>query len=482
MSNEGLVGKKFGDYEILEELGAGGMGRVYRARDLTLDRVVGLKTLADQFSSDAAFVQRFLKEARSAARLNHPNIVQIYNFGQVDSVYYLAMEFVDGRSLGYYLRKHGPFSEAEGLNLVRQACVALSVAHGEGIVHRDVKPDNLMLNKKGQLKLVDLGVAKILDDAQGQTLTGQSMGTPHYISPEQIRGQKDIDGRADIYSLGAAFYHLVTGHTPFEGTSGPVVMSRHLTDPLPDPRQWKPDLSRGLCHVIRKSMAKDREERYKDVYALDMDLYLVQTGQPPKGEEPSSTAVQQMAEIEGLSTLAPRTPQVAFDSGVLHVIEDRLALAIGPLAKVLVRKAAKTAPSLDALCQNLAGQIASEASRAAFLQACREPVVPTGAAASSPGQTPRSFTGPASSETRAAPVAPAPASTTGPKPAVWDEAFLQRAESELARRIGPLARILVKKAAKTATSAEQLASALAEHVPDEEERKSFREAVRKLAG
>ena len=282
-------GSRFGDYEILEELGAGGMGKVYRARDLTLDRLVALKTLARELSADTDYVQRFLKEARAAARLNHPNIVQIYDFGCVDSIYYLAMEFVDGHSLGTYL-KRGHFSESESIQIIRHACRALSIAHADGIVHRDIKPDNLMLTSRGDVKLVDLGIAKRLDEDVSLTQTGQAIGTPHYISPEQIRGQRDIDARADIYSLGATLYHLLTGHTPYPGSSGPIVMSMHLVEPLPDPRRFEASLTDGVCRVVRKMMAKNRDERYPDVYALDLDLYRLQCGETPQADEQAAAA------------------------------------------------------------------------------------------------------------------------------------------------------------------------------------------------
>ena len=214
MTQESLAGRRFGAYEVLEELGAGGMGNVYRAKNVTLERIVALKTLAPQFATDEGFVQRFLKEARAAARLNHQNIVQIYDFGCEEGVYYLAMEYVDGQSLRTLLKRRGRFSERDALALIRQAVRALAVAHAEGLVHRDIKPDNLMLTAKGELKLVDLGIAKRVDEEQGMTQTGQAVGTPQYISPEQIRGARDIDARADIYSLGATFYQLITGHAP----------------------------------------------------------------------------------------------------------------------------------------------------------------------------------------------------------------------------------------------------------------------------
>ncbi|MBZ0090269.1 MAG: serine/threonine protein kinase, partial [Thermoanaerobaculia bacterium] len=211
-------GTRFGGYEILGELGAGGMGRVLRARDLALDRVVAIKVLASELSRDTAFVQRFQREARAVASLSHPNIVQIFAVGNLDGVHYLAMEYLDGQSLGRYL-KNGHWPEADAILIARQVCQALQVAHAAGIVHRDVKPDNLILTRRGEVKVVDLGIAKRVDEDQSMTQSGSAVGTPHYISPEQVQGRRDIDGRADIYSLGATLYHLATGHTPYTGSS-----------------------------------------------------------------------------------------------------------------------------------------------------------------------------------------------------------------------------------------------------------------------
>ncbi|HVO12964.1 MAG TPA: serine/threonine-protein kinase [Vicinamibacteria bacterium] len=365
-------GSRFGDYEILAELGAGGMGRVYRARDLTLERVVALKTLAPQLGGDPAFVQRFLKEARAAARLNHPNIVQIYSFGQVAGTYYLAMEYVDGRSLGAFLRS-GPLAELDAISVVRHACRALAVAHAEGLVHRDIKPDNLMLTRRGEVKLVDLGIAKRVDEDQSLTQTGHAVGTPHYISPEQISGSRDIDGRADIYSLGATLYHLVTGHTPFKGPSGAVVMTMHLTQPLPDPRTHVPGLSEGLCRVVRKSMAKRREERYADVDALDRDLYRVQVGEPPEADEPGETAVETSTSPPHPTTATSQgqatTGALAFAEAQLRLLETELARQVGPLARVLVKKAARVAGTSAELVAALELEIPSEEGRRAFRSA-----------------------------------------------------------------------------------------------------------------
>lgn len=286
MVDDSLIGMPFGTYEIIDILGKGGMGIVYKARHTTLDRIVAVKTLAGHLSQDEDFVQRFLQEARAAARLNHTNIIQIYDFGQVELVYYLAMEFVDGKSLGYYLKNSGPFSEAEAISIMRQACAALSCAHDAGVIHRDVKPDNFMLTDSGTIKLGDLGLAKLnREDDQSLTQTGTAMGTPYYISPEQVRGEKDIDRRTDIYSLGATLYHLVTGHIPFTGSTGALIMARHLNDALVDPRQHVPELSEGFCRVIYKMMAKARDDRYHDMAALDEDLYHIQVGEAVKADE-----------------------------------------------------------------------------------------------------------------------------------------------------------------------------------------------------
>ncbi len=417
MTEQGLAGRRFGGYEVLEELGTGGMGKVYRANNVTLQRIVALKTLAPQFASDQDFVHRFLKEARVAARLNHPNIVQIYDFGCVEGTHYLAMEYVDGQSLRTHM-KGGRFSERDAIIVIRQAARALAVAHAAGIVHRDIKPDNIMFTSRGELKLVDLGIAKRLDEDQSLTLTGEAVGTPQYISPEQIRGLKDIDARADIYSLGATFYHLVTGHAPYKGTSGALVMSMHLTHPLPDPRIYAPVLSDGLCRVLRKMMAKEREERYESMEALDRDLYLLQMGETPEAQEPGITAIATMIDARagsprsarplppgGLSTPAPGptasrdwsaapraegdaatrgtpapqtpaasptpAPAPSFREEDLHFVSVELARHIGPLARMLVKKAAKTAPNLVALAGALADNIPDEKGRIAFRAAVR---------------------------------------------------------------------------------------------------------------
>ena len=354
----------------------------------------------------------------------------------------------------------GHFSETESIQIIRHACRALSVAHADGIVHRDIKPDNMMLTSHGDVKLVDLGIAKRIDEDQSLTQTGQAIGTPHYISPEQIRGQKDVDPRADVYSLGATLYHLVTGQTPYSGASGPIVMSMHLVEPLPDPRRFETGLSEGICRVIRRMMAKDRDERYGDVYALDLDLYRLRCGEMPQPDEQQGTAI----EPQGGMTASPGYVPAAggeFDSGVLGRIEENLASAVGPMAKVLVRRTARTAPTLEALCGTLAEQIAETAARDKFLAKCL-------LAARAPGGS-----------SRPGRMTPPPPSEA-PTEVVLSEQDLRFLETELAKHVGPLARVLVKKAAKGEGNMSHVITKLELEIDSDDARRAFRAAVKKL--
>ncbi|MDX2227546.1 MAG: serine/threonine-protein kinase [Verrucomicrobiae bacterium] len=262
-----------GEYEVLQKLGQGGMGMVFKARHQVLGRVVALKTLNTQFAQDPAYVDRFLREARAAARLNHPNIIQLYEVKNIEGSYFIALEFVDGGSLGSFLNEYGKFPEKESVELLRQACGALAYAHAEGVIHRDIKPDNFMLTSEGTLKLCDLGLAKLTQNEDIKlTQTGTALGSPYYMSPEQIRGISDIDARTDIYSLGAMLFHMTTGTLPYTGNTASEVLARHLNDPVPSARDRVPELSAGLNQVLYRMMAKDRDKRYVSVVELDADL------------------------------------------------------------------------------------------------------------------------------------------------------------------------------------------------------------------
>jgi len=469
-------------YEILETLGSGGMGTVWRARDRTLDREVALKVLSDRFADDPQFVQRFTTEARAAASLNHPNIVQIYEFGQTDRGHFLAMELVDGPSLKAELKQRGRFSETETLAVARQVCAALAVAHAAGIVHRDIKPDNMMFTRDRRFKLVDLGLAKKLSDDTSQTVTGQSLGTPHFISPEQILGAGEIDGRADIYSLGATAYYLATGTVPFDGTTGAHIMSRHLNDLLPDPRRVAPDLSGDFCRMLGRMMAKDPAHRHQDIIAVDGDLQALQRGEIIERVAPVATAVQDTIFISS-PDLSAETAAVVWDDDDLRRLTTALVRHIGPLAKVLIKQAQATALSREQMIDDLASHIQVTADRKAFLAKCArlargdQTTDITSGRAWDPGATM-----PLSSQP--APGAADDGSSAGSGPVqVFSLADETRAEiaRALTDQIGPVASILVNREAAVVRDLAELTQRLAANIPDSDGKRVFLAAMERLA-
>lgn len=275
-------------YRLLERLGKGAMATVYKARQESLDRIVAIKVLPPRMNDNPEFVERFYKEGRAAARLSHNNIVQAYDVACApDGFHFFVMEYVEGKTL-YDIMQPPPtgegrvFSEGEALDIIIQITEALVHAHERGLIHRDVKPKNIMLTPKGVAKLTDLGLARATDDKQAaETEAGKAYGTPYYISPEQIRGEVDIDFRADLYSLGATMYHLVTGRPPFEADSPTAVMHKHLREPLVPPDHINVALSAGISEIVEVAMSKRREERYASTKDMLEDLMAVRRGEAP---------------------------------------------------------------------------------------------------------------------------------------------------------------------------------------------------------
>ncbi len=254
--------KELGGFRILSRLGQGGMGAVFKALQVSLDRVVAIKVLDKRFAAEPEFLARFRREARAAARLDHPNVVQVLDVGEEHGVHFIAMELIDGESALDRIKRLGPLREADALGIVVKVLAALDYAHKKGIVHRDVKPDNILLSHEGSVKLADLGLAKDLTTPRdGElTTTGAVMGTPNYISPEQALG-RTADIRSDLYSLGVSLFHLVTGRPPFEGSSPVLVMTAHIQEPAPDPRELQPELSETCAGLIRWLLQKDAAQR-----------------------------------------------------------------------------------------------------------------------------------------------------------------------------------------------------------------------------
>ncbi len=276
------VAEQIPGYKIIGKLGAGAMAIVYKAKQLSLDRIVAIKILPRRFSENQDYVQRFYKEGKAAAKLNHNNIVGAYDVGEAGGYHYFVMEYVEGKTLYEDLAKGKIFSEEEAINITIQVASALAHAHAKGLIHRDVKPKNIMINSAGIVKLADLGLARDAADIEmAKSEAGKAFGTPYYISPEQIRGEIDIDGRCDIYSLGATLYHMVTGKVPFEASTPSEVMRKHLKEPLVPPDHINTTLSAGASEVIEMMMAKRKQDRYTSAEELLADLNAVRRGEPP---------------------------------------------------------------------------------------------------------------------------------------------------------------------------------------------------------
>jgi serine/threonine protein kinase len=250
-----------GDYELLEKIAEGGMGTVYRARQRATGTAVALKLVPSHLSSNSVLMKRFQQEYSAASSLNHPNIVRALEFGYHNSSPFMVMELIEGESLGQRLERVGRLPEAEAIRIIALVAHALHKAHKQNLIHRDVKPDNILLTADGQVKLADLGLVKELDADLNLTRTGRGLGTPHFMSPEQFRDAKNADARCDIYSLGATLYMTVTGEVPFK-SMGPVdAWMKKLENRLTPARQLVPDLSERVSWAIERAMSADRNQR-----------------------------------------------------------------------------------------------------------------------------------------------------------------------------------------------------------------------------
>ncbi len=290
-------------YQILRKLGQGAMAKVYLARQISLDRLVAIKILPKDFSENANFIARFKKEGRSAASLSHNNIVAAYEIGETNGLHYFVMEYVDGDTVYDRIVARKRIPEREALDIIRQVATALEHAHDRGVVHRDIKPRNIMMTVSGVAKLADLGLARMMSDrALAESEAGRAYGTPYYISPEQIQGKIDIGPPADIYGLGATFYHMVTGKVPYEAKGQSEVMKKHLHQPLVPPDHLNPQISAGTALIIETMLAKNIRDRYRNARDLIKDIDLVLAGKEPEFAKPAvdiaaiATAVQATAD------------------------------------------------------------------------------------------------------------------------------------------------------------------------------------------
>jgi len=450
--------RSIGRYRVEALLGTGAMGEVYRAHDPAIDRLVAIKVVRPELvagSGGEQLLERFRREARAAGRRFHPNIVAIWDFGDDNGMPFLVMELVEGHSLDQVIKSSGPLPPVRSAGIIAQVLSALGFAHENGIVHRDVKPSNIMVLQGDQVKVADFGIARL--EASEFTIVGDLLGTPAYMAPEQLSGGS-IDHRTDLFAAGVILFEMLSGVKPFRGKSITEIMSFMETRGPEDIRALNPAVPEALQRVIRKSVAFDPAQRYPAAAAF---VKAVADALPPTLETrnqvstPSDVGAQTAAAVPALPV------------ELLREVEHDLAIFIGPMASIAVRRAARRSADLLELYQLLGQQVANPKDRAEFLALGRQrAAVGLGLLHGSPrpAATPRTSTQPPMQITGAG----LAHSAAPPNPA-----SIVAIESDLTRYIGPIARILVKRELQRFESLAKLCLVLATHIPDERERKAF---------
>ncbi len=287
-----------GRYELSRQIARGGMAEVYLAHDQLLDRPVALKVLFPELSVDRSFVERFRREAQAAANLSHPNIVSVYDWGQAEGTYFIVMEHVDGRPLSALIRDEAPILPDKAAAIGADVASALGFAHSHGVVHRDVKPGNVLLTNEGQVKVTDFGIARAANATENLTQTGAVMGTATYFSPEQAQGLP-VDGRSDVYSLGVVLYEMVTGRPPFSGDNPVSVAYKHVRETPPPPRQLNPTVPAAFEAIILQAIAKSADQRYASASDLRADLVRYQQGQAVLANPATTLVAADQTRVDG---------------------------------------------------------------------------------------------------------------------------------------------------------------------------------------
>jgi serine/threonine-protein kinase len=274
-----------GRYEVEELVGHGGMSSVYKARDALLERHVALKILHEQYSADEDFVERFKREARSVAQLQHPNIVTVIDRGEEEGRQFIVFEYIDGENLKEHVVRQGRLDVREALEIAVEVAHGLAFAHEQGLIHRDVKPQNVLLNGDGRAKVTDFGIARTLD-VDGMTQTGTVLGTSNYIAPEQASGQR-VDAHSDVYALGAVLYELLAGEVPFPGESFVAVAMKHMHEPAPNLLDVRRDVPLRVAAAVDRALEKDPEQRFPtmDAFAAELEACLAELDQGPEGDK-----------------------------------------------------------------------------------------------------------------------------------------------------------------------------------------------------
>ncbi len=327
-------GQRIPGYRIQRKLGSGAMATVFLAHQLSLDRPVAIKVLPKKFSDNVKFIERFYKEGRAAAKLNHPNIVGAYDVGHAGEHHYFVMEYVDGETVYDEIVAKKRMDEKTAIDYIKQVARALQHAHDQGFIHRDIKPKNIMLSSSGAVKLADLGLARALTDMEtAKAEAGRAYGTPYYISPEQIRGDMNLSPATDIYGLGATTFHMLTGQVPFHGKNPSAVMHRHLKDDLVPPDHLNPAISPGMAQIVEMMMEKQPGNRYQSADDLLTDLELVGNGQPPHFARHALDLATAGAAEAKVAPSPPTKPQIVKTQGTSLSMAAVIGIAV--LAAVL---------------------------------------------------------------------------------------------------------------------------------------------------
>ncbi|CDH46948.1 serine/threonine-protein kinase [Candidatus Contendibacter odensensis] len=444
---------RVGRYRILGVLGRGAMGVVYLGYDEAIDRQVAIKTIHRRLlhgEDGAEWLARFRREVRAAGRCLHPNIVTIFEYGEEDNVPYIVMEYVQGRELRDYLKDRQPLPLANTVAVIVQVLQALSHAHASGVVHRDIKPGNVILLADGQVKVTDFGIAR-LETGIGMTQVGMTVGTPGYMAPEQFQG-KEADRRADLYACGVVLFELLTGARPFTGRGASELMYQVLNEPPRRATLLNPRLPPELDAVLTRALAKAPEDRFQEASAFIAALEGLKLVE-------RESAVDGSTVIRVAPVQAPEPPPhtlAGWDPALLAQAEKQLVVYLGPVAKVLVRKATQQVSSPVELVQTLAAAIPNEPDRLLFQRRMR-------------GVLGGTATGLVTAATSASVMGSQMSGSLGS----FDQAVLETARRDLAVHLGPIAKVLVKQTAIKARTTRDLYERLAEHIPTAAERTAF---------
>ena len=455
--------QSIGRYRVDGLLGTGAMGDVYRAYDPVIDRPVAIKVVRTELaggSGSEQWLQRFRREARAAGRRFHPNIVAILDFGEDDGMPFLAMEYIDGRSLDGILKASGPLDPARSVAVITQVLSALGFAHQNGIVHRDVKPSNIMVLNSGEVKVADFGIARI--DTSEFTIVGDLLGTPAYMAPEQFAGAP-VDKRTDLFAAGVILFEMLTGVKPFRGKSITEIISFMETRGPEDIRALNPAVPDSLKRVITKALAFDPARRYADAAEFSkaiIEAFPIRPDETPvRSELPISDTRVVNAEV------AETAPEGAiWRPELLREIEHDLATFIGPMAAIALKRAIRQTNDIRALYDLLGRQVVNPRDQAEFLARGQRRAAPD--PASRPQSTP---TPPSTTQTKAEPKPDRAITSPG-------LANIAAVESNLARYVGPIAKILIRRELEKHETLDKFYRALAAHIPNELDRERFLKA------